>query len=104
MQLSNWKGWSQHPPLPRSHLRVGSGGEGIYLEIPVYVRPSKGKQLPPPSNPFVSVSMGAACGLFIISCQQDFTTLLPSLYFPSHYSITELELMHLRTYTALVDI
>jgi len=29
MQLSDWKGWSQDLPLPRPHLRVGSGGEGI---------------------------------------------------------------------------
>ena len=40
--LSDWKGWSQDPPLPRSHVRVGSGGKGI-LEIPVYLRPSEGK-------------------------------------------------------------
>ena len=43
MYLSDWKGWSQDPPLPRSHLRVGSGGTGT-LEIPVYLRPSEGKQ------------------------------------------------------------
>ena len=29
----------------RSLLRVGSGDEGILLEIPVYLRPSKGKQI-----------------------------------------------------------
>ncbi|XP_040525300.1 uncharacterized protein LOC101748689 isoform X2 [Gallus gallus] len=34
---------SQDPPLPRSHLRVGSGGEGVLLEIPAYLRPSKGQ-------------------------------------------------------------
>ena len=45
MQLSDWKGWSQDPPLPSLHLRVGSGGEGVLLEIPAYLRPSKGKQL-----------------------------------------------------------
>ena len=45
VSLSDWKGWSQDPPLPRSHLRVGTGDEGIYLEIPVYLRPSKGKQV-----------------------------------------------------------
>jgi len=26
------------PPLPRPHLRVGSGGEVVLLEIPVYLR------------------------------------------------------------------
>ena len=45
MQLSDWKGCSQAPLLPRPHLRVGSGGKGILLEIPTYLRPSEGKQL-----------------------------------------------------------
>jgi len=43
MYLSDLKGWSQDPPLPRPHLRVGSGGRSILLEIPAYLRPSKGK-------------------------------------------------------------
>ena len=50
--LSDQKGWSHDPPLPRPHLRVGSGGKGILLEICVYLRPFKGKQL----LSFVSVS------------------------------------------------
>jgi len=41
--LIDQKGWSQDLPLPSPHLRAGSGGEGILLEIPVYLRPSKGK-------------------------------------------------------------
>ena len=36
--------WSQDPPLPRPHLKVGSRGEGISLEILIYPRPSKGRQ------------------------------------------------------------
>ena len=44
MHLSDRKEWSQDPPLPRPHLRVGSGGNGILLEISAYLRPSKGKQ------------------------------------------------------------
>ena len=43
MQLRDRKGWSQDLPLPRPHVRAGSGGEGISLEIPVYLRPSKDK-------------------------------------------------------------
>ena len=43
--LSDWKRCSQDAPLPRSHLRVGSGDKGISLEIPVYLRLFKGKQL-----------------------------------------------------------
>ena len=29
MHLNDQKGQRQDPPLPRPHLRVGSGGEGI---------------------------------------------------------------------------
>jgi len=45
MYLSDQKGWSWDPSLPSPHLRVGSGGEGILLEIPACWRPSEGKQL-----------------------------------------------------------
>ena len=41
--LRDWKGWSQDPPLPRPHLRAGSGGKGILLKIPAYLSSSKGK-------------------------------------------------------------
>ena len=34
MYLSEQKGRSQNPHLPRPHLRVGSGGKGISLENP----------------------------------------------------------------------
>ena len=43
IHLSYQKGWSQDPPLPRLYLRVGNGGEGRSLEIPVYLRPSEGR-------------------------------------------------------------
>ena len=43
MHLSDWKAWSQDPPLPRALLRVGSAGKGILLEILAYVKSSKGK-------------------------------------------------------------
>jgi len=43
MYLSDRKGWSQDPPLPRPHLRVGNVDEGISLKIPVYLRSSKSK-------------------------------------------------------------
>ena len=82
MQLTDQKDWSQDPPLPRPHLRVGSGGKDVLLEIPAYVRPSKGKQF----FSFVSVSMLCLC-LCLFVAAEDFATLL-LLYFPSHYSIT----------------
>ena len=44
IHLNDQKGWSQDPPLPRPHLRAGNGGEGILLEVPVSLRPCKGKQ------------------------------------------------------------
>ena len=57
MQLSDWKGWSQDPPFPRPYLTVGRGeGESILLEVPAYLRSSKGKQ----SLSFVSVSTATA--------------------------------------------
>ena len=46
MHLNDQKGWSQDPPLPRLHLRVGSGGKGILLEMPVHRRSFEGKQFP----------------------------------------------------------
>jgi len=59
-----WKGWSQDPPLPSPHLRVGSGGEGISLEILAYLRPSEGKQL----LSFVSVLMVIAFENILTYC------------------------------------
>jgi len=35
----------QCPPFPSPHLRVGSGGEEISLEIPACLWPSEGKLL-----------------------------------------------------------
>ena len=64
MYLSDWKGWSQDPSLPRPHLRVGSGGKWILLEIPTYVRPSKGKWV----LFFVSVSVVAMFEHILICC------------------------------------
>jgi len=45
MHLSDWKGCSQDPPLPRPHLKVSNGGKGVLLEIPAYLRPSESKQI-----------------------------------------------------------
>ena len=68
--LSDQKGWNQDPPLPRPHLRVGSGGKDTLLEIPAYMSPYEGKQisLPSPPSSFVSVftavlSISSLCSL-----------------------------------------
>jgi len=66
IHLSDQKGWSQDPPLPRPHLRVGSGSKGILLEIAAYLRLSKGKQL----FSFVSVSSAALFGFVFVCCSQ----------------------------------
>jgi len=66
MYLSDQKGWSQDPPLPSPHLKVGSGGEDFSLGIPAYLRPSEGKQL----FFFMSTSVAAALGLVLIWCSQ----------------------------------
>ena len=60
--LSNWKEWSQDPPLPRPHLSVGSGGKNFLLEIPVFPRPSTGKLL----HSFISVSIVVALEQILI--------------------------------------
>ena len=64
MHLSHQKGWSQDPPLPRPHLRVGSGGKDILLEIPTYLRPSKAKQL----LSFISVPTAVAFEQILTCC------------------------------------
>ena len=66
MHLSDWEGWNQDPPLPRPHLRIGSGSEGILLEMPAYLRPFKGKQL----FFFISASVAVAFGLVLRCCSQ----------------------------------
>jgi len=85
MQLSAQKRWSQDPPLPSPHLKVGSGGEGISLGIPACVRPSKGKQIFHPSFLYPWL---LHLGLSSFAAAQDFATPLLLLYFLSRYSIT----------------
>ena len=53
MHLSDQKGWNQYLPLPRPHLRAGSGGKGNLVEIFVCLKSSKDKQI----LSFVSMSM-----------------------------------------------
>ena len=88
MHLSDQKGWSQDPPLPRPHLRVSSGGKDILLEIPTCLRSSRGKQF---FSPFISASVSATLGLVFISTAKDFSTLLLSLYFSSCYGVTPVQ-------------
>ena len=64
MYLNDWKGQSQDPPLPRPHLRVGSGGKGVLLEIHVNLRPFEGKQL----LSFVFVSRAVVFELVLTCC------------------------------------
>ena len=66
MNLSDQKGWSQDPPLPRPHLRVGSGSKDSFLDIPVYLSPAEGKQL----LSFISV-------LTAVTTEQTFTCCSP---------------------------
>jgi len=85
MHLSDWKGWSQDPPLPRPHLRAGSGGEGISLDIPAYWKSSKGKQVFF-SFSFVSVFTAATFGLVLICCSLGLCHLTIFAVLPSRYS------------------
>jgi len=89
MPLSDQKGWTQDPPLPRPYLRVGSGDESILLEISVYLRPSQGKQFF-----FLYFCIYGCC---IWACSHllllriDCATILLLLYFLSRYSITKVQ-------------
>lgn len=64
MNPTEWKGWSQDPPSPRSYINVGSGGKGVSLEVPGFLSPSEGKQL----CSFVFVSLAVAFGLILSCC------------------------------------
>ena len=66
MQLSDREGWSQDPPLPRPHLRVSSGGEGVLLVFLISLRPSEGKQL----LLFVSAPTAVVLGLVLFCCSR----------------------------------
>jgi len=94
MQLSDQKDWSQDPPLPSPHLRVGSGGKDIFLEFSTYLSLSKGKQI----YLFVYFSLFLHLwllhlDLFSFAVAKVIATLLLLLYFPSHYSVTNI-MMH----------
>ena len=84
MYLSDQRRWSQDPPLPRPHLRVGSGGKDVLLEIPAYVRPSKGKQF----FSFVSVSIAAVFYAYAYLLQPK---TLPPCYCCTSHPITALQ-------------
>jgi len=62
--LIDQNGWSQDPPFPRLYLSVGSGDKRILLEVPVYLGPSKGKQI----LSFVSVSTAAVSEHMLTYC------------------------------------
>jgi len=68
VHLSDWKGWKLAPLLPRPHVRVGSGGKGILLEISAYLRPSKGKWL----LSFISVPASVVFEQALTSCSLGF--------------------------------
>ena len=85
MNLSDWKGWSEDQLLFRPHLRVGSRGEGILLEILAYLRPSKGKQL----LSFISIAAAFEHNLTCCSLGLCYHTDITA--FSSHYSVMVLE-------------
>jgi len=82
--LSDWKGWSQDPPLPRPHLKVGHGGKATLLEFPACLWPSKGKQAF--CLCFLYLQL-LHLGLSVFATAKGFTALLLLLYFLLHYSI-----------------
>jgi len=85
MYLSDWKGWSQDSPLPRPHLRASSGGEGVLLEIPACLGPSKGKQL------FCLHFCVHSCCIWACPNLLQLKTLPPHCYHYSFYCIVVLQ-------------
>ena len=90
MHLSDWKGWSQDLPLPRSHLRVGSGGKDFLVEFPAYLRSFWGKQLL--SLIFVSMAVVFEQILTAWGCAALLLLLLLLLRFLSYYTRYLIEL------------
>ena len=78
--MSDWKG-CRDPPLPRPHLRVGSGDEGALLMVLAYLRPLEGKQL----LFFISVLKAIVFEQILTWCSLGPRSLLLLLYFPLHY-------------------
>jgi len=64
MHLSDEKEWIQDLPLPRPHLKVGSGGKGLSLDVPVCLGSSEGKQL----LSFISVCAAVVFEQTLICC------------------------------------
>jgi len=77
MNLSDQKGWSQDPPLPSPHLRVGSGGEGISCWRSLY---TWGLLKVGSSFPSFLCLWLLHLAMFLFAVAEDFSTLLlPSL-------------------------
>lgn len=49
--------------IPSPHLRIGSGGKGVLLEIPAHLKTSKGKEL----FSFISASVATAVEQMLFS-------------------------------------
>jgi len=87
MHLSDWKGWSQDPSLPRPHLRVGSGGgdNSCWRSLPT-------QTFPKVSSSFPSFLHLCLLHLDSFAVAKDFATLLLC-----HYSITVSKYIQLLT-------
>jgi len=91
MQLIDWEEWSQDASLPRPHLRTGSEGEGISLEIPACLRPSEGKQL----LSFISVHTAVAFEQILPCCSS--STLLLCCHCWAFHGVTAGKLVDTHT-------
>ena len=87
INLSDWKGCSQDPPLPRPHLRLAvEAGVSYWRSLCVWDIPRVSRFF----FSFVSVSMAAVFGLILIAAE-DFATLLSLLCSPLHFNVTDLQ-------------
>ena len=87
MQLSDWKGWSRDPPLPRPHLRVGSGGGGISCWRS---QTTSGLTRVSSFCPSFLYLWLLCLSSFSFAAGKGFATMLLSWYFTSHCTVTNL--------------
>jgi len=84
MYLSDWKGWSQDSPLPRPHLRVGSGGNRSHWRS----LPTEGLPKVNSFFPFFLCPWLLHLRRFSLAPALDFAAMLPLLCFLLHYMCT----------------
>ena len=101
MQLSDWKGWSRDPPLPRPHLRVGSGGGGISCWRS---QTTSGLTRVSSFCPSFLYLWLLCLSSFSFAAGKGFATMLLLWYFASHCTVTNLTPIILSLWCLLINL